>query len=283
MNYIQVTIRLDGAADFVKDLLPAYLAEVGFDSFEETARGVIAYCPSDLFDETAMKATIEEIPSIDMEGIAFRISDIADRNWNEVWETTGFEPIVISEECVIRPSDKAPPHKYLYDIIINPVQSFGSGYHETTRMILRMLLCMKLDGITALDMGCGTAVLAILAAMRDAKSVTAIDIDPWSQRNAKENAESNNLSEKIEVMLGDASTLHALNRRFSLIMANINRNILLADMDIYASSLDTGGQLIMSGFYTDDFNLINDKATSLGLTLTERQTDNDWLALRYVI
>ena len=284
MDYKQVTFRFSiNTAKFVRELLPTYLAEVGFDSFEETAQGIKAYCPADLFDEKVMLDAIKEIPYVEMDKIIFRIADIADRNWNEIWEKTGFEPIEISDECIIRPSDRQPQRQYRYDIIINPVQSFGTGYHETTRMILRMLLDMPaLDGQTVLDMGCGTAVLSILAAMRGAEHVTAIDIDPWSQRNATENVHINGLDGKINVSLGDASALLTSDSRYSLILANINRNILLADMADYVSTLDNGGQLIMSGFYSADMEKIDRCARSLGLSLEEERTDNEWMAVRYI-
>ena len=284
MDYKQVTFRFSiNTAKFVRELLPTYLAEVGFDSFEETAQGIKAYCPADLFDEKVMLDAIKEIPYVEMDKITFRIADIADRNWNEIWEKTGFEPIEISDECIIRPSDRQPQRQYRYDIIINPVQSFGTGYHETTRMILRMLLDMPaLDGQTVLDMGCGTAVLSILAAMREAEHVTAIDIDPWSQRNATENVHINGFDGKINVSLGDASALLTSDSRYSLILANINRNILLADMADYVSTLDNGGQLIMSGFYSADMEKIDRCARSLGLSLEEERTDNEWMAVRYI-
>lgn len=283
MDYKQVTFRIDAdAADFVGELLPAYLAEVGFDSFEETSQGIVAYCPADLFDVDTMKKAIMEMPCIEAGKIAFRIADIADRNWNEVWEKTGFEPIEISDDCIIRPSGRQLSKQYRYDIIINPVQSFGTGYHETTRMILRMLLDMPmLDGETVLDMGCGTAVLSILATMRGARKITAIDIDPWSQRNATENIRINGLDNKIEVLLGDASALRSSDCRYSLIMANINRNILLADMAAYVSCLDKGGCLIMSGFYSEDMDMIDRCARESGLSLEEKRTDNNWVAVRY--
>ena len=280
MDYVKVTFRTEDAEEWANDLLASMLGEVGFESFEETSRGIIGYCPAPAFDEAAMKQIVTELPIADPSSIAYRIETIADQNWNAVWEQNGYEPIEITSECVVRPSNKPVSQDYKYDIIINPVQAFGSGYHETTRMILTYLLEMDIDDKAVLDMGCGTGVLGILACLRGAGSLVAIDIDEWSWRNAIENIEANDI-EGAEVVLGDASLLTDYPSCFHIVLANINRNILLADLDAYVSTMTPDAYIIMSGFYLDDLPMLQAKAESLGLRYVDHRTDNDWTAVRF--
>ncbi|MBO5086129.1 MAG: 50S ribosomal protein L11 methyltransferase [Paludibacteraceae bacterium] len=280
MEYIKVTFRTEDVEEWANDLLASMLGEVGFESFEETSRGIIGYCPAPAFDEAAMKQTVAELPIADTSLIAYRIETIADQNWNAVWEQNGYEPIEISSECIIHASNKEVSQGYKYDIIINPVQSFGSGYHETTRMILTYLLDMDIDDKAVLDMGCGTGVLGILACLRGAGSLVAVDIDEWSWRNAIENIEANDI-EGAEVVLGDASQLADFPNCFDIVLANINRNILLNDMEAYVGTMTDKAQLIISGFYLDDLDMIRQKAESLGLHYLDHKTDNDWTAVRF--
>ena len=280
MEYIKVTFRTEDVEEWANDLLASMLGEVGFESFEETSRGIIGYCPAPAFDEAAMKQIVAELPIADASMIAYRIETIADQNWNAVWEQNGYEPIEITSECIIHASNKPISRDYKYDIIINPVQSFGSGYHETTRMILTYLLEMEIDDKAVLDMGCGTGVLGILACLRGAGSLVAIDIDEWSWRNAIENIEANDI-EGAEVVLGDASQLADYPTCFDIVLANINRNILLADLEAYVSTMTPDSYIIMSGFYLDDLAMIQAKAESLGLRYIDHRTDNDWTAVRF--
>ena len=280
MDYIKVTFRTEDVEEWANDLLASMLGEVGFESFEETSRGIIGYCPAPAFDEAAMKQIVAELPIADASMIAYRIETIADQNWNAVWEQNGYEPIEITSECIIHASNKEISQDYKYDIIINPVQSFGSGYHETTRMILTYLLEMDITDKAVLDMGCGTGVLGILACLRGAGSLVAIDIDEWSWRNAIENIEANDI-EGAEVVLGDASLLTDYPTCFDIVLANINRNILLADLEAYVSTMTPDSYIIMSGFYLDDLAMIQSKAESLGLRYIDHRTDNDWTAVRF--
>ncbi len=280
MNYVKVTFRTEDVEEWANDLLASMLGEIGFESFEETSRGIIGYCPAPSFDEAAMKQIVAELPIADASLIAYRIETIADQNWNAVWEQNGYEPIEISSECIVHASNKEISRDYKYDIIINPVQSFGSGYHETTRMILNYLLEMDIDDKAVLDMGCGTGVLGILACLRGAGSLVAIDIDEWSWRNAIENIEANDI-EGAEVVLGDASQLADYPKCFDIVLANINRNILLNDMEAYVSTMTPDAYIIMSGFYLDDLAMIQAKAESLGLRYIDHRTDNDWTAVRF--
>ena len=280
MEYIKVTFRTEDVEEWANDLLASMLGEVGFESFEETSRGIIGYCPAPAFDEAAMKQIVAELPIADASMIAYRIETIADQNWNAVWEQNGYEPIEITSECIIHASNKEISQDYKYDIIINPVQSFGSGYHETTRMILTYLLEMDITDKAVLDMGCGTGVLGILACLRGAGSLVSIDIDEWSWRNAIENIEANDI-EGAEVVLGDASQLTDYPTCFDIVLANINRNILLADLEAYVSTMTPDSYIIMSGFYLDDLAMIQSKAESLGLRYIDHRTDNDWTAVRF--
>lgn len=280
MEYIKVTFRTEDVEEWANDLLASMLGEVGFESFEETSRGIVGYCPAPAFDEETMKQTVTELPIADTSLISYRIETIADQNWNAVWEQNSYEPIEVSGECIIHGSNKEVSQEYKYDIIINPVQSFGSGYHETTRMILTYLLEMDIADKTILDMGCGTGVLGILACLRGAGSLVAIDIDEWSWRNAIENIEANDI-EGAEVIHGDASQLADFPNCFDIVLANINRNILLNDMEAYVGTMTDGAQLIMSGFYLEDLDMIRQKAESLGLHYLDHKTDNDWTSVRF--
>lgn len=280
MEYVKVTYRTEDVEEWANDLLASMLGEIGFESFEETSRGIVGYCPAPAFDEEAMKQTVTELPIADTSLIAYRIETIADQNWNAVWEQNSYEPIEVSGECIIHGSNKEVSQEYKYDIIINPVQSFGSGYHETTRMILTYLLEMDIADKAVLDMGCGTGVLGILACLRGAGSLVAVDIDEWSWRNAIENIEANDI-EGAEVVLGDASQLADFPNSFDIVLANINRNILLNDMEAYISTMTDGAQLIMSGFYLEDLDMIRQKAESLGLHYLDHKTDNDWTSVRF--
>ncbi|MFI3297031.1 MAG: 50S ribosomal protein L11 methyltransferase [bacterium] len=280
MNYIQVTFRTDQVEEFANDLLAAFLGEIGFDSFEENGRGLIGYCPENLFSIDEVKQVINSLPIENPKLIQYRTELIEDKNWNSVWEQNEYQPIEISEECIIHPSNKKPAQSYRYDIIINPVQAFGTGYHETTRLILRKLMRYDLSGYNVLDMGTGTAILAIMASMRNAKHIVAIDIDEWSKLNAIENVKLNNI-ENITVELGDASLLCNYQENFDLVLANINRNILLNDMSEYVSTMKSGATLLMSGFYSEDLQIIQEKAAELGLNYVEHITDNNWVVAEF--
>ncbi|MBT8320350.1 MAG: 50S ribosomal protein L11 methyltransferase [Eudoraea sp.] len=257
------------------EILVAELSQLGFDSFLETETGLLAYIPA-----------IGDTPEIEGVGILsnpnFKISynctEVAPVNWNETWEKN-FDPILIDQSCAIR----APFHPAFdvpYEIVIEPKMSFGTGHHETTHMMVQFLLRAKLKGKSVLDMGCGTGVLAILAAMRGADRVTAIDIDHWSYENSVENANRNGQA-TIEIVQGDASLLEG--RKFDLILANINRNVLLEDLPIYAEALIApGGELYLSGFYEEDLSLLNAESLKLGLHLTEKLKKGNWVSAKYV-
>lgn len=286
MNYIEVIIRIDDDPGFVADILADALSDVGFESFEPTSRGVKAYVPENLFDNTTLSETVANLSALYNCKITYSVRQIEDRNWNALWEQNSFTPILVEDRLAIYPSTHRGEYaeggcKHLeYSIELNPKQSFGSGYHETTRMMLRFLLDAELGGLSVLDMGCGTAVLGILASKRGAGPVVAIDIDEWSVKNAKENAVLNNIT-GLKVIHGDARAIATAGIRYDIILANINRNILLRDLPLYYGALKPDGAIYVSGFYSADLAVLDGAASQLGLRRTDTKEDNDWAAARY--
>ena len=277
MNYFEINFSITPYEEYISDVLASELGEIGFDSFVSTEVGLDAYALESAFDEAKLKNLLADFPfeaSID-----YKVTQIESKNWNEEWEKHYFEPIVIGNECVIHSSFHKNVPKVKYDIIIDPKMAFGTGHHETTSLVIGRLLQMDLNGKTLLDMGCGTAVLAILAAMKGAKDIVAIDIDTWCTENSQENIEKNNTPD-IKVQLGGAELLAGLH--FDIILANINRNILLDDMEQYAACLSQGGELYMSGFYVQDIPLIEAEANRNGLKLIDYHEKNNWVAVKTV-
>lgn len=277
MNFIQVDFSFEAFEEFMADILAAELAEIGFDSFVPCENGMQAFIPETKFDENNLKDAIDNYPF--EVAISYEIVTVASKNWNEEWEKHYFEPIVIGEECVIHSSFHKDIPVAKYDIIIDPKMSFGTGHHETTSLVIGEILKMNLTGKKVLDMGCGTAVLAILAAMRGASELLAIDIDSWCTENSLENIALNKVS-GIEVKLGGAELLDGLH--FDIILANINRNILLADMEKYADCLTKGGELYMSGFYKADIPVIEAELNRNGLELIDFKEKNNWVVVKTV-
>lgn len=277
MDYLEINFIIEPYEEYISDVLASELGEIGFDSFVPTIEGLDAYIPKNAFDESNLKNLLADFPfeaSID-----YKVTQIESKNWNEEWEKNYFQPIVIGNDCVIHSSFHKNVPKATYDIVIDPKMAFGTGHHETTSLVIGQLLLMDLEGKTLLDMGCGTAVLAILAAMRGAKDIVAIDIDTWCTENSIENIAINNIS-GIEVKLGGAELLEGLH--FDIILANINRNILLADMEQYAACLSSGGELYMSGFYVEDIPLIEAEAIRNGLKLIYYKEKNNWVVVKTV-
>lgn len=257
------------------EILIAELGELPFESFIDSDLGIVAYIQKDLWNENILDDLfILNSPEFT---ISYKIEEIDQVNWNEEWEKN-FEPIDVDGNCHVR----APFHPKTdaeFDIVIEPKMSFGTGHHETTHMMIQHLLEIDVTGLKTLDMGCGTAILAILTEMKGAQPIDAIDIDNWCYLNSIENAERNNCKH-ITVYEGDATLLKG--KKYDLIIANINRNILLNDMQSYIDCLNSNGTLLLSGFYTEDIPFIDSSCTEKGLTYVKKFERNNWVSLKYV-
>ena len=280
MKYFEVTFTTSPCNETVNDVVSALAGEIGFESFVEWENGVQAYIQQSLFDEEALKSMIAEFPLPDTT-IEYTIVEAEDKDWNEEWEKNFFQPIVIGDRCCIHSTFHKDTPKTEYEILINPQMAFGTGHHETTSSIISELLEADLQGKSVLDMGCGTSILAILASMRGADPITAIDIDDWCVNNSRDNIELNGIN-NITVEWGDANLLKG-REPFDVIIANINRNILLADMAQYAACMHSGSELFMSGFYVEDIPVIQEKAESLGMEFIHHREKNNWAAVKFVM
>lgn len=278
MKYLEFNFHTTPDTETMHDVLSAVLGEVGFESFVEQPEGLLAYVQQAQFDETALKEALEAFPIPDT-AVTYSYQEAEDKDWNEEWEKNFFQPIVIGNRCVIHSTFHQDVPKAEYDIVINPQMAFGTGHHETTSLIIEELLERNLEGVNLLDMGCGTSILAILGRMRGAAHCTAIDIDEWCVRNSLENIGLNGTDE-IEVHQGDATSL-ATKGPFDVVIANINRNILLNDMHYYVARMNPHATLLMSGFYIEDLPAIQAEAERLGLKLTRHREKNRWTAATF--
>lgn len=273
MNYIEYNFTVF-PTEMGAEILMAELAEVGFDSFEDTPTGIKAYIPKDSWNEHILQDIY--LLSNPEFTISYQITEIEQVNWNEEWEKN-FSPIVVEDLCTVRANFHPVPNTR-YDIVITPKMSFGTGHHETTYMMLQQLLPLSLEGAKVLDMGCGTGILAIMAALRGARDITAIDIDPWCVENATENVQQNNCS-FITIKEGDVSLIAG--EKYNLILANINRNILLSDIPAYTQALLPQGLLLVSGFYEEDLPAIKEKCQEVGLTYLSHIERNRWVSAKF--
>ena len=273
MNYIEYNFTVS-PTEMGAEILMAELAEVGFDSFEDTPTGIKAYIPKDSWNEHILQDIY--LLSNPEFTISYQITEIEQVNWNEEWEKN-FSPIIVEDLCTVRANFHPVPNTR-YDIVITPKMSFGTGHHETTYMMLQQLLPLSLEGAKVLDMGCGTGILAIMAALRGARDITAIDIDPWCVENATENVQQNDCS-FITIKEGDISLIAG--EQYNLILANINRNILLSDIPAYTQALLPQGLLLVSGFYEEDLPAIKEKCQEVGLTYLSHIERNRWVSAKF--
>jgi len=273
MNYIEYDFTVS-PTEMGAEILMAELAEVGFDSFEDTPTGIKAYIPKDSWNEHILQDIY--LLSNPEFTISYQITEIEQVNWNEEWEKN-FSPIVVEDLCTVRANFHPVPNTR-YDIVITPKMSFGTGHHETTYMMLQQLLPLSLEGAKVLDMGCGTGILAIMAALRGAHDIIAIDIDPWCVENATENVQQNDCS-FITIKEGDVSLIAG--EQYNLILANINRNILLSDIPAYTQALLPQGLLLVSGFYVEDLPTIKEKCQEVGLTYLSHIERNRWVSAKF--
>ena len=295
MKYFEVEFTISPFSTDAADLLAAIAGEAGFETFEETSTGLLGYIQQDFLDVSVLQESLEDFP---FEGvsISYDIREAEDRDWNEQWEQEGFEPIVVwSEECGVRSEitihdgRHIPENPSEISIEIDAHLAFGTGTHETTRMICAELISLLTPHSSllvkrVLDCGTGTGILSICALKLGATEAVGYDIDEWSVDNARHNAVINQVDDRFTSLQGDASILlNKVEGMFDLVMANINRNILLADMETFRKKMADGAKLILSGFYTEDCQMLIDKAQTLGLKLTKQKEDQNWACLVFTL
>ena len=282
MKYFVANFKIECEAELMqpaRELLSAAACEAGFEAFEDTDDGLLGYVQRPMYDKEALDAAIADYMP-EGAAVSYSVEEVPDQNWNQGWEDEGFEPIGVSDNLVIYDAKHTDREMFAGDdgvmrIFIEARNAFGTGTHQTTRMILRRLLAMDVQGKSVLDCGCGTGILGITASRLGANPVLGYDIDEWSADNAQHNAALNGV-ENMSVMLGDASVLNNVAECFDVVIANINRNILIADMPAFRAHMKQGAQLILSGFYEADVPMIEAVAKEHGLSLCDVVTDEEW-------
>ncbi|MGQ1787209.1 MULTISPECIES: 50S ribosomal protein L11 methyltransferase [unclassified Saccharicrinis] len=278
MEYTKVSFRISPNSEVAQEILMAELAQFAFDSFEETEDGLNAYIPTQEYQTEDVKGI--QLLSSDEYKITFETENIPDQNWNETWEQHFFNPIIIDDRCVVKSPFHTNVPKAEYEVLIEPKMAFGTGHHETTGLMMKHILEMDFEGKSVLDMGCGTGILGILAAKKGAEKVLGIDIEEWAFNNANDNINMNNIH-NMEVQCGDASILGS--ETFDIVLANINRNILLEDINKYTKVLRNGGTLLLSGFYLSDLETIEKECNVNKLIKKSVKEDNQWVAVAYTL
>ncbi len=277
MNYYELLFTTIPTEDYQQDLLINALGEIGFDTFEEVDFGFKAYIPSTDFDQDTLNETLSVYQ--DMFSFSYEITLIPQKNWNEVWESN-FEPIEIGDKIFVRATFHQPKPEFPYEIVIDPKMAFGTGHHQTTSMMLEWTLETDFAGKKVLDMGCGTGILAIMASKLDSGPVTAIDYDPVCYESTIENSALNNIN-NITALCGSKEVIP--DEKYDIILANINRNILLDQMERYNEALLPGGEIYFSGFYeTPDLDIITEEAGKYGLKYISHKKNKDWVAAKFV-
>ncbi|MDR2086815.1 MAG: 50S ribosomal protein L11 methyltransferase [Dysgonamonadaceae bacterium] len=277
MNYYKVNLIITPPTEIHRDVLSALLADIGFESFMETGKGLDAFVPEKNYSEAAIAGVLENFPLPDVQ-VRYSVERIKSVDWNEAWEKHFFQPVIIDNQVIIHSSFHKDIPQLPYDIVIDPKMAFGTGHHATTSLMVSYLLEQDLNNRSFLDMGCGTAVLAILASKKGAHPATAIDNDEWAYKNALENIRLNN-TPSIRVAHGDANLLEK--ESYDIIFANINRNILLNDIHRYVQSMRPGASLFMSGFYTDDRAVITCACNKYNLSFISSREQSDWTAIHF--
>lgn len=284
MKYYKVDFTIQPCSQDARDILAAMAGEVGFETFEESEEGLTGYVQQALFNQEALEQTIEYFPIVDTR-ILYKVTEAEDKDWNEQWEQEGFDPIIIDDGKLVIHDGRHLPHSQRstlnaqLSIEIDAHLAFGTGTHETTRMICATLLKEELKGKKLLDAGCGTGILGVAALKLGAESVTAYDIDEWSSDNTRHNAVINKVDDRMTILCGDATLLDAIDEHFDYVVANINRNILLQDMERFLQVMAKDSKLILSGFYTEDIPLLEAKGQELGLTMERQREDNHWACI----
>lgn len=285
MNYIKLNVRLSvnekwtESDAWIADIFKDALIACGYDSFSDNNEGFEAYCPEECFALEQVKAIAEnEFGFVEDLKIEYDTEEIEQKDWNAEWEKN-YPSVLFPGFCVVRPPFNPLEDEVKYDIVIEPKMSFGTAHHQTTSLIIDFLSCEQVAGKRLMDMGCGTGVLAILAAKMGAVDCVAVDNDSWAAENAKENVIRNGVD--VDVFLGDSSLLKG-DENYEIFIANINRNILLDNMEIYSRSIKSGGVLFLSGFYENDIPILENKCAELGLVLSESRTKDNWAAMRLV-
>ena len=274
MKYYEVDFNLSPTSSDACDLLAAIAGEAGFETFEESDNGLKGYVQQQFFDREQLDLLLQSFPFPGV-NVSYTVTEAEDRDWNEQWEQEGFEPIVVNNRLVIHDGRHLPEQTYPLSIEIDAHLAFGTGTHETTRMVCATLLGLSPHRV--LDCGCGTGILGIAAMKLGANECVAYDIDEWSVDNTRHNAVINQV--ELTPLLGDATILNKVEGTFDLVMANINRNILLQDMPRFREKMAPGAFLILSGFYTDDVPLLTEKAASLGLKPVSQKEENGWACI----
>ena len=271
----------DSSFSMACDICAALCGTVGYESFEDNECGICGYIQKELYDRSSLEKTLEDFP-LDSFSISFKTEEVIDKNWNEEWEKEGFNPIIIGNQCIIHDLKHHSDKSYPIDITIDACQAFGTGTHNTTRMIVEELLEMTLQGKRVLDCGCGTGILSVTAAKCGAVAAYGYDIDEWSVNNTIHNAKLNNL-ENVSALKGDSALLHEeLTGKYDVVLANINRNILLNDLPTMANSMEDNAILIISGFYKVDESVLIAKALELGLVEEKRNSSDNWAMIKFV-
>lgn len=281
MKYYEIDFKIAASEELMQDscdLVAALACDAGFETFEESEEGVKGYVQQALFDKETLDDLLNDFP-IDGVQISYSVAEAEDKDWNEQWENEGFEPIVLGNKCAIHDGRHLPEGDFETTVEIDAKLAFGTGTHETTQMIVDVLTDMDVENKAILDCGCGTGILGIVALKRGAKAAVGYDIDEWSTNNSVHNAIINMVDNRYEALLGDSSVLNAVEQRFDIVVANINRNILLGDMPQFNKMLKQDGTLILSGFYEADIEMLAEKAKEYGLQVMKTLTANDWACM----